>query len=117
MEREPLRVVREARTSLTVWLDAVRKLSDPAAQPRGTVKRLSALLQSVSVALQDASPALTASSEWKQETALYAEALRELRARLSNFEIALRIRQNQMRGTQANLRVARSWSDLAKHIG
>jgi hypothetical protein len=117
MNREPLQTVREARVWLTAWLDSARKLPDPADQPRGTVKNISARIHLVTAALRDASPALAAAEDWKREIALYTEVLRELRARLGNFEMALRIRQNQMRGTRANLRIARSWSDLAKHIG
>jgi hypothetical protein len=117
MEREPLRVIREVRTSLTEWLDAVRKLPDPTAQPAGTVQKISEQVRRVDAALREAPPANAASQEWKQEVAAYTEMLRELRARLNNFEITLRIRHKQMRNASASLGIARSWSDLAKHIG
>jgi hypothetical protein len=117
METDPLRTIREVRAFLTRWLDSVRKLPDPSAQPPGTVQKLAGQIQLVTVALREASPALLASDEWKNEIAAYTEMLRELRARLGNFELALRIRQNQMRGKRANLGIVRSWSDLAKHIG
>jgi hypothetical protein len=117
MAADPLRTIREVRDFLTHWLDSVRKLPDPAAQPRGTVQTIAGQIQLVSAALREASPALLATAEWKSEIAAYKEILSELRARLSNFELALRIRQNHMRGARANLGVVRSWSDLAKHIG
>ena len=114
---DPLNKIREVRLSLTEWLDAVRKLPDPGSQPPGTVRRIAAQIQCVNDALQAAQPALTTSEAWKLEIAAYTQILRELRARLSNFEMALRIRHNQMRSTRATLGAARSWSDLAKHIG
>jgi hypothetical protein len=117
MERDPLRVVRDVRLSLTGWLDSVRTMPDPSDQPPGTVQKIAGLIRLVDTALRDAPAALAASAEWKRETAAYTEILLELRARLYNFEITLRIRHNQMRGARANLRVARCWSDLAKHIG
>jgi len=43
--------------------------------------------------------------------------LRELRARLRNFEITLRIRSVQMAKKQAHLGAVHCWADLAKHIG
>lgn len=117
MERDPLGVVREVRISLTAWLDAARKLPDPTAQPPGTVQKIAAQVQMVNMALREAPLSVSASEEWKREIAVYTETLRELRARLNNFEITLRIRRNQMRDADANLGIARSWSDLAKHIG
>lgn len=113
----PLATIRKVRISLTEWLDAAHKLPDPGSHPPGTVQKIAAQIQSVNAALQSASPALTASEEWKREIVAYKQILRELSARLGNFEMALRIRHNQMRTACTRLGAARSWSDLAKHIG
>jgi hypothetical protein len=117
MRGDPLSTVREARLCLTKWLDAVRTMPDPSAQGPDAVQQLSVHIEAVSRALNAAQPALTATEQWKSEIAAYTEILQELRARLANFEMTLRIRQNQVRGARANLRAARSWSDLAKYIG
>ncbi len=117
MESDSLATIRQVRASLTSWLDAAFKLPDPTAQPPGTLKGISAQIELVGAALRSVSPAVSATQEWKTEIAAYAEILRELRARLANFEIALKIRRNQMHAARANLRIARSWADLAKHIG
>jgi hypothetical protein len=116
-KHDPLITIREVRLSLTEWLDAARKLPDPGSQPRGSIQKIAAQIQSVNSALQAAPPELSGTDEWKREIAAYKEILRELRARLGNFEMALRIRHHQMRDARANLGAARSWSDLAKHIG
>jgi hypothetical protein len=117
MERDPITVIREVRASLTAWLEMAHKLPDPAAHPPGTVKNISEQIQLVNAALRAAGPALKSSDEWKREIAEYSQTLHQLRARLANFEMALRIRQDQVRGRHAKLSIARSWSDLAKHIG
>ncbi|HTZ73273.1 MAG TPA: hypothetical protein VMB47_05095 [Candidatus Aquilonibacter sp.] len=117
MERDPISVIREVRASLTAWLDVAHKLPDPSAHPPGTVKKISDQIKRVEAAIRAAGPALKSSNEWKHEIAEYAQILGELRARLGNFEMALRIRQDQARGKHAKLSIARSWSDLAKHIG
>lgn len=109
--------IREVRAALTSWLDAARTLPDPASRPLATVRYLAAQVQRADVVLRNLTPFTSTTEEWKREAALYAETLRELRARLGNFEMALRIRHNQMRGAQAKLGIARSWSDLAKQIG
>jgi hypothetical protein len=117
MDGDSLATLREMRVSIAQWLDTARKLPDPASHPPETARKLASQIESVNSALRTASPALTASEEWKQEVAVYVEVLRELHARLGNFELALRIRQNQTRGAQASLSAVRSWSDLAKSIG
>jgi len=117
MEREPISVIREVRASLSAWLEMARRLPDPSAHPPGTVKKISEQIKRVDAAIRQASPSFKSSDEWKRESAEYSQTLRELRARLGNFEMALRIRRDQMRGKRATLSVARSWSDLAKHIG
>ncbi len=117
MDRDPLVTIREARVSMARWLEAARKLPDPSAHPPEAVPKLASQIESVDRALRGASPALAASHEWKREVAAYAEVLRELRERLENFEMALRIRQAQTRNVRANLNGVRSWSDLAKSIG
>lgn len=117
MDLDPLATVRETRVSLAEWLDMARKLPDPSAHPQETVPKLAAQIETVNSALRSASSALTATDEWKREVAAYADVLRELRARLGNFEMALRIRQSQTRGARSNLHAVRSWSDLAKSIG
>ena len=117
MDRDPLATVREARLSMTQWLDAARKLPDPSAYPPETVPKLASQIESVNSALRTASSALSGTDEWKRELAAYADVLRELSARLNNFEMALRIRRNQTSGARAGLNAVRSWSDLAKSIG
>jgi hypothetical protein len=117
MQRDPLGVIRDVRSSLSEWLDAARKLPDPTAQPPGTVQKIAAQIQLVNAALREATPTVSASEEWKREIAAYTATPRELRVRLNNFEITLRIRHSQMRDANANIGIARSWSDLAKHIG
>jgi recombinational DNA repair ATPase RecF len=117
MPDAPLEIIREVRQSLRAWLDQVQASPDPASQPPGELKRISELLKRVDAALKAASPDLKASEEWKQELAKYAEILRELRARLGNFEITLRIRSSQMANKRAQFDAVRSWADLAKHIG
>jgi hypothetical protein len=117
MHRDPLTVIREVRATLDMWLEAARKLPDPSSQPPDTAQKLSAQIQLVSAALLDVPSSLSGTEEWTREVALYAETLRELRARLNNFEIILRIRHKHMRDASANLGIARCWSDLAKHIG
>jgi hypothetical protein len=114
---DAVRVIREVRAALTSWLDAARTLPDPASRPLATVRYLAAQVQRADGVLRSLTPAVSATTEWKHEAALYAETLRVLRARLGNFEMALRIRRNQMRGAQTTISVARSWSDLAKQIG
>lgn len=117
MENERLDVIRNVRLSLTKWLESARRVPDPSAQPRGIVKQLSAQIRMVDAALQGAPSSLTSTAEWKREVSAYADVLRELRARLNNFEITLRIHQNHMREAKTNLGVVRRWSDLAKQIG
>jgi hypothetical protein len=117
MGDSPLHIIQEVRQSFRDWLDQVQKSPDPASQPAGELKRISKLLKRVDAALEQASPALVASGEWKQELGKYAETLRELRARLGNFQITLRIRASQMANKKAQLDAIHSWADLAKHIG
>jgi len=117
MTKDPLAVIREVHASLSAWLEEARKLPDPSAQPPDTVQRISAQIELVNIALREATPAVAKTAEWKKTVEAYSKTLHELRARLSNFEITLRIRQNQMRNTSAQIGIARSWSDLAKHIG
>ena len=47
----------------------------------------------------------------------YVATLQELRSRLGDFEIALRVQNAQMANKQAQLNALKSWVDLAKHIG
>jgi hypothetical protein len=116
-ERDPLSIVREVRISLANWLDSTRKLPDPTAQPAGTVQRIAAEIHLVNVVLRETPPGIAETAEWRREIDAYTATLRELRARLNNFELTLRIRRNQLRDAGSNLTVARYWSDLAKHIG
>jgi hypothetical protein len=117
MPDSPLNVISEVRQTFRAWLDQVQSSPDPASQPAGELKRISEQLKRVDSALKKASPLLAASEEWKQEIANYADTLRELRARLGNFEITLRIRSSQMANKRAQFDAVRSWADLAKHIG
>jgi hypothetical protein len=117
MSDPKLEIVCEARKNFRLWLDQTRQSPDPASQPRGAMKGLAAHLRRVESALRDAPQDLTECDEWKQEVAQYAETLRELRARLRNFEITLQIRSVQMAKKQAHLGAVHSWADLAKSIG
>lgn len=117
MNSAALEAVCEARRNFRQWLDHTRKSPDPASQPRGAMKGLAANLRSVEAALRDVPEVVSGSAEWAQEIAQYTETLRELRARLRNFEITLRIRGVQMAKKRAHMGVVHSWADLAKHIG
>jgi len=117
MPNDPLTVIREVHASLAAWLEEARKLPDPSAQPPDAVQTIGAQIELVNIALREATPAIAETPEWKKSVEAYSKTLHELRARLSNFEITLRIRQNQMRNTGTQIGVARSWSELAKHIG
>lgn len=117
MDRDPLDKLREARVSMAHWLEAARKLPDPSTYPPETVPKLASQIESVNFALRSASSGLTGTDEWKREIAAYAEVLHELRARLNNFAMTLRIRQHQRRDAQGSLNAVRSWSDVAKSIG
>jgi hypothetical protein len=113
----PLVTISGARQNFREWLDRARKSPDPASQPLGTMKALAANLNRVEAALRDAPRDLTEGDEWKSEIARYTETLRELRARLRNFEITLRIRSAQVAKKQVHLDVIHSWADLVKHVG
>jgi len=117
MDATPLHVIQEVRQFLRDWLDAIQKSPDPASLPAGELKRISEKLKCVDGTLKQATPSLVASDLWKQELVKYSEVLRELRARLGNFEITLRIRSSQMANKKAQIDAIHSWADLAKHIG
>jgi hypothetical protein len=117
MSYAALQTVREARRNFRQWLDETRQSPDPASQPRGAMKGLATNLNRVEVVLRDLSANVSGSDEWKKEIAQYTETLRELRARLRNFEITLQIRNVQMAKKRAHLGVVHCWADLAKNIG
>jgi hypothetical protein len=116
-EPDPLSIIREVRIALANWLDSTRKLPDPTAQPAGTVQKIAAQIHLVNVVLRETPSVISQTDDWRREIDEYTATLRELRARLNNFELTLRIRRNQLRDAGSNLTVARFWSDLAKHIG
>jgi hypothetical protein len=117
MSDSTLETIREARRNFRQWLDQTRQSPDPASQPRGAMEVLGASLNRVGTALNDAPQSVKEGEEWKHEVAQYTETLQELRARLRNFEITLRIRGVQMAKKQAHLGAVHCWADLAKHIG
>ena len=113
----PLDVVRAVQASLEQWLESARKLADPTAQPSGTVEQLAAQILSVDEAIRSVTPAVAKSAEWKAAVESYVATLHEVRARLNNLEITLRIRQSQMRDAKTTVGAARSWLDLVRHVG
>jgi hypothetical protein len=112
-----LDAVRDARLHFREWLNQSRQSPDPTSQPRGAMKALAESLKRVEVALREMPESPTESEEWKREIADYRDTLQELRARLGNSEITLRIRSAQMAKKQVQLDVVQCWADLAKHIG
>jgi hypothetical protein len=117
MAGSPIEVIEEVRKSLREWLDGVQKSPDPASRQPGELQKLSADLKRVDVALGEVSPGVGASMEWKKELEAYTLTLREMRARLGNFEVTLRIRSQDVAAKQLQLGAVKSWADLAKHIG
>ncbi len=114
---DSLEIIRQAHQSFKGWLETVRKVPDPSAQPPGVLDQIRAQLKIVDEALRQATPEMVASQGWREELAAYVETLREVRARLGNFEITLRIRQAQTNASRNRLSAVRSWSNLAKSIG
>jgi len=117
MAGSPLEVICEVRKWLRGWLDGVYNSPDPASRKADELQRISANLKRVDIALREASPELVASAEWKKEMGIYIGTLRELRARLGNFEITLRMRSLEVTNKQAQLSAVKCWAYLAKHIG
>jgi hypothetical protein len=117
VNESPLDILREARRNFGDWLIQANKSPDPSTHDRGEFSALARQLQIAEQAMRVAPSSLRASDAWKDETAEYARALREMKARLSNLEITLRIRSAQMSQKQVKLEVIRSWADLARHIG
>jgi hypothetical protein len=99
------------------WLEQTSRSPDPASQAPGTMKTISRQLKLAELALKEASPEVKQSDEWRQLVGEYAATLKELRARLGNFEITLRIRTAQMAQKRTRLDAIHCWADLAKHIG
>ena len=117
MAETPIETLRSMHHWLRAWLEDVRKSPDPAALRHGELGQISHRLRQVNSAIQAASPGLIESKEWKVEMTEYKNSLKELRARLSNFEITLRIRRSHMMSARSRLDKVNSWADLAKHIG
>lgn len=99
------------------WLEQTARSPDPASQAPGAMKAISRHLKQAEATLKGASADLTQSEEWRQVIAEYVATLKELRARLGNFEITLRIRTAQMAQKRTHLDAIHCWADLAKHIG
>ncbi|MFY9805327.1 MAG: hypothetical protein WAK78_09380 [Candidatus Acidiferrales bacterium] len=117
MSEAALETLRATREYFRDWLEHAAKSPDPASHAPGTMKIMARRLKQAESALKEASPALTASGEWQQNVAEYVKTLRELRARLGNLEITLRIRTAQMAQKRTQLDAIHCWADLAKHIG
>lgn len=112
-----LEIIRQAHQSFKGWLETVRKLPDPSGHPPDVLNQIRLQLKIVDEALRQAPSSVVMTQEWREELAAYVETLREVRARLGNLEIMLRIRQAQAHTSQNRLSAVRSWSDLAKNIG
>jgi hypothetical protein len=113
----PLETIAQARRELSAWLQALANAPDPARQRPDYVPQISKLLHQVDAAMRSAAPEITASAEWRDEVAVYAETLREIRTILGNFEIALRVRSAQLAGSRARASAVAAWAELARHIG
>jgi len=109
--------IRNVRRWLEDWLQTVHKDPDPASRRPDDLRIISRKLSEVDLALKQAPSSVVESEEWNREVSEYAEALRELRARLGNFDIMLRIRLANVSNSRARLEAINSWADLAKHIG
>ena len=117
MKDSPIETIRNARLKFEKWLEQTRKSPDPWSQEPTTFREFATSLQAVEQALAEAPASLRAGDAWKKETTEYAGTLQEVKARLSNFEITLRIRNAQMARKQTSLDVVRSWADLARNVG
>jgi hypothetical protein len=117
MNDSSLALLRTARVTFGAWIEATSKSPDPAAQGPEIIRQLSVLVQQVNGALREVPSSLAASDEWRAEVAAYRDTLRALHDRLSRLETALRIRRQQMVRMRAHLGAARSWAELARHIG
>lgn len=117
MKDSAIETIQNARLKLEKWLEQTRKSPDPCSQERAAFREIATLLQAVEQALAAAPASLRAGDAWKKEIAEYAGTLQEVKARLLNFEITLRIRNAQMARKRTNLDVVRSWADLARQVG
>ncbi len=113
----PVAAIAQARRALHEWVETLDKSSDPARRRPGALQQISQLLQTVDGVMRSASPEARASAEWQEEVGAYAETLRELRAKLESFEIALRIRSAQLADARARASAVDAWAHLARHIG
>jgi hypothetical protein len=113
----PLDTIREARRVFREWLERMKKSPDPSSHAGEGFGDIAKQLQAVERALAGASTSLRASDDWKNEIAAYDSTLREVKARLANFEITLRIRGTQMNRKKEKLDAIRCWADLARNIG
>ena len=117
MNESPLETIREVRRFFRDWLEKMKKSPDPSSHAQEGFGDIARQLQSVDTALAGASDSLRSTDVWKNEIADYESALKEVKARLANFEITLRIRGAQMNRKKVKLNAIRSWADLAGHIG
>jgi hypothetical protein len=117
MTPQPLESLRKVCQFFHAWLDQTARSPDPASQAPGAMKAISRQLKTAEVALKEASAETKQSDEWRQLVGEYVATLKELRARLGNFEITLRIRTAQMAQKRTHLDAIHCWADLAKHIG
>ncbi len=117
MSAAPVESLRKTCQFFNDWLEQTARSPDPASQAPGAMKAISRHLKQAEFALKDASPEIAQSNEWRQVVAEYVATLKELRARLANFEITLRIRTAQMAQKRTHLDAIHCWADLAKHIG
>jgi hypothetical protein len=114
---DSLEIIQQVHQALQNWLTVARQLPDPDSQPANMLTEFHNQLKIVDEAIRLAPPSLVATPAWRDELAAYAETLREVRARMGNLEIMLRIRQAQASAASNRVSAIRSWSELAKKIG
>jgi hypothetical protein len=117
MPLPPIELVRKSRLALCAWLAQNREFSLAVSQPHVTTQYISDQLSLAGRAICEAGPSDTASHAWRDEIARYVEMLRAVRARLGEFELALRIRNIEVSKARARIDALRSWSNLAMYIG
>lgn len=117
MTESPLATLRQATADLEARMDALANRSNSASQRAAAVEHLSQILRTVDRAIQSAPPSMVGSKEWRDQTALYADALRELQTHLAQLEIALRIRRSELLHARARIGTVGAWASLARHIG
>jgi hypothetical protein len=113
----PLEIVARAQREFRAWLDILADAADPSAQRMCAIDRISQMLREVDRAVQLAPPEMRAGEQWRTAIATYTDTLQQLRAKLGNLEIALRIRSSQIASARARASAVDAWANLARHVG